>query len=126
MQVRGFTLLELLLVLLILGLMTALSLPRLLTLSERLQVAHQKDDVLSQINRLGFQAYRAGRSFTLTQYPSPALNSFLNLPADWSLTTQAPIQYRANGICEGGTIFLHYQQYNFPFQLQAPFCQAQQ
>lgn len=126
---KGYTLLELLVVLLILGLMTALTMPRLLTLYERLQVSQQRDDVLTQLNRLGFVAFSQGQAFTLTQYPPPetAVNQPappLTLPPGWSLLATPPIHYRANGVCEGGTLTMHYQQHTYPLRLAPPFCQA--
>jgi prepilin-type N-terminal cleavage/methylation domain-containing protein len=86
-KTAGYTLLELLVVMLIFGLLTGMVTPRLLTLYDSTRFAYQRDDVIAQITRLNYLAFKHGSSFDLSHYPVPAgataLPPFLQLPPGW-------------------------------------------
>lgn len=123
---NGYTLLELLIVLFIISLVTALIMPRLVNMYSRWQAAYERDEVFARLGGLGYLAYQQGNSFDLTQWPLPADAEQipLDLPLGWSLTTQAPIHFFAHGACSGGSVFLQYQEeQSFQLELHPPFCQ---
>jgi len=124
---RGFTLLELLVVLLLLGLVTGTIMPRLSNLYESAVRAFQLADLLQQISGLGYQAYQQGKPFRLGQLedPNPALEPPLNLPEGWYISADAPIDYRSNGVCTGGIISLHQQTAVQQWLLSPPLCQPE-
>lgn len=80
---RGFTLLEILFVLSILGLLAGLALPRMTALYDSFQWAGERDEALRALADLGLTASRQSREFELTSYPAPE-NAYLplTLPAD--------------------------------------------
>ncbi|OQW93345.1 MAG: hypothetical protein BWK79_11630 [Beggiatoa sp. IS2] len=128
----GFTLLELLVVLVLISLLTGLALPRLASWYSSLEMAYTRDDALARLGSLGYQAFQQGRDFTLTHYPlvegAPPIP--LELPAGWQLYTDAPIHYYGNGLCGGGTVHLFYggqkqRLAEYTVQLDPPFCQVQ-
>jgi general secretion pathway protein G len=125
-QKRGFTLLELLIVLLILGLISGLTLPRLNQMYQTLQISYQRDDAVTQMNRLGFHAFSHSLAFALSHEntESGLTNAPITLPDGWSIVTEKPIIYRANGVCEGGRLSLNHATGQWKIQLTPPFCQV--
>ncbi|OUD13183.1 pilus assembly FimT family protein [Thioflexithrix psekupsensis] len=124
---KGFTLLELLIVLFILGLIAGLALPRLTQVYQTLQVSYQRDDVVAQINRLGFHAFSHSLSFVLSHETTELglTKAPIEWAEGWSMVTEKPIIYRANGVCEGGRLWLRHATGQWAIQLTPPFCQVQ-
>ncbi|MDM8566176.1 prepilin-type N-terminal cleavage/methylation domain-containing protein [Candidatus Halobeggiatoa sp. HSG11] len=140
---HGYSLLELLVVLLVFSLLAGITVPRLVTMYDSVQVAFERDEVLSHLGELGYLAFRQSHDFTLTDYPPPVVSdeklektaetqkkepvkpSILALPEGWKIRVETPILFRANGVCNGGTLQLQYQQQKFKIQLKSPFCQPE-
>jgi general secretion pathway protein G len=129
---HGYTLLELLVVLLVLSLLTGLVVPRLITMYERAQIAYQRDEIFSQLNGLGYQAFQSGQTIKLTSIPISMTNEdnkasidFITLPKDWIIIIEKekPIIYKKNGVCEGGEVLFQYKNHFFRKKLFTPFCQ---
>lgn len=133
---QGYTLLELLVVMLIFSLLSALVIPRLSTVYHSFQLAYTRDDIIAQIGSLGYQAFQQGQNFKLIRYPPSAPENGdskekveeqqilpLELPPDWQIRTETPLFFQANGVCRGGTVFIHYQEQVFRLLLEPPFCQ---
>ena len=130
---KGYTLLEMMIVLFIFALLTGLIGPRLSTMYDSVQGAYQRDEIMSQLSSLSFQAYKKGLNFQFETYPFRPDNTdylilqkhiVLNLPPDWTMVAPQPILFRANGACSGGTVRLTYQALEYKVQLMPPFCQA--
>ncbi len=129
---KGFTLLELMVVLMILGLVSAVALPNLSQAFDRLQARLAEDRVIEEINRLPERAYLAkSELILLNQTTSRSSGSDnpgqqaikLDLPQGWSIKT-AGIVYRANGICEGGLLSVRFEgEAVWTGELIPPFCQ---
>ena len=125
----GYTLLEILVVLVLLGLLTGLAVPRLERMFDSLRIAFERDDVLDAIADLPYLANQQGLSFELTQFPaeaSPDSSSGqkvpLQLPEGWAVRAKKPIRYAANGVCGGGALTLQYAGQAFEVDLVPPLC----
>ena len=126
MMMRGYTLLEMLIVILLIGLISSLSLPRLSRLYESAMTAMERDDVLRQIAGLGYRAYSAGKSFELISYPLPEGSHLpLTLPEGWVLRAEVPIRYHQNGICEGGELMIGRDSQMSQWRLLPPLCRPE-
>lgn len=132
----GFTLVEILVVVFIIGLMSALVLPRVSVLFERFIVAYRRDDVLRQLADLGPRAVRESRAIHLrsTPEPEPAGSARrqpspptpedvrLDLPSGWKVVLDTPINYRFDGVCSGGRVTLDTGSQRYAYRLSPPHC----
>jgi len=132
----GFTLLELLVVLALLGVITSLALPRLSRLYEGVSIRSERDYLLDQLQGLGQLAWLRGDN--LIVYGTPAeddlaenahdasgsaadgddepqtstvgavdyTNFALDLPEGWEVHLEEPLRILANGVCLGGDVTL--------------------
>lgn len=130
---KGYTLLELMIVLFIFSLLTGLVAPRLMAMYDSVQAAYQRDEILSQINSLSYQAYQKGLNFSFETYPFQTANKDyvalqkniqLTVPEGWQMIADKPIVFRANGACTGGKLSLSYANQLYKVQLAPPFCRA--
>lgn len=119
----GFTLLELVVVLALLALATALVAPQGFRMIESWRRATEIDAALGAMNALGAQAQAQGRvlRFERGEVAAGAIPGF---PAGWGVEFSAPLVVQANGACGGTRGTLHAGRYTRPFALDAPFCSA--
>lgn len=117
----------------IFGLLVALVTPNLGRLYSSVSSAYNLDDSISRLNALGYNVMRQGRPFTLSTYPlpkkspdsSPSFAAPLELTEGWKIHADPPIQYHANGVCDGGQLNLSYEESSYQFTLTAPQCLLQ-
>ena len=119
----GYSLIEVVVVLVLLSLVTSVVIPNLSSTIDRFQLRSNQDEVLIQLSGLGYLAYQKQQAIVL--YPDDDLGDVLGLPEGWTIELESPIRYQANGICLGGTITLFYKQEAKEFLLTAPFCRPE-
>lgn len=140
---RGYTLLELLVVLAVLAAIVAVAVPRFLQLYARVSFAFQRDDVERQLLELPQEVRRSGRGGILFD-PSAGVHpgdtaaaaatvgsarAFeewqplrMELPGNWSLRVPNPILYHFTGACEGGEVILTVAGLSNRYVLTPPLC----
>lgn len=124
---HGFTLLELLIVLALMGLLGSLAVPALGRLIDSLRYRSERSSVIAQINTLSYRNFLLAQDYTLrTENISNTLKDdqpALDLPAGWAVRVPTPVHYQFNGYCSGGVVILiapdHVPE---SLRLQAPGC----
>lgn len=123
---RGYTLLELLIVILLFGLIAGLALPSLYRMYESGRLAFEKDEVIRQVASLGHAAYSRGAYYQLSRLPNEEQNPpLLELPDGWTLAAEPPIQYYPNGVCLGGTVKITFGHSEIVLKLDPPLCKPE-
>lgn len=115
----GYTLLEMVVVMSVLAMATAVVAPMGSRMIETWRNATQVQDVVSQIEHLPSTARDSGSPLDSgkdgKQLP-------LTLPAGWSLDLQQPLHVLANGACSSATATLITTTQRIDMQVEAPFC----
>jgi prepilin-type N-terminal cleavage/methylation domain-containing protein len=105
---RGFTLLELLVVLALIGFLTAMVAPNLQKLTGSVTYATQHDALVADIAGLSYRAFANGHGIFLNNDTLATVlsdgNPTLAVPEGWQVKIKQPIQYTFNGFCSGGMI----------------------
>jgi len=105
---RGFTLLELLVVLTVVGLVTALVAPNLGRLVGSMERAVRRDGLVADIAGLSFRAYSLGQGFELSEagfnVPLRDGDLVLSVPSGWRVEVESPIRFSFTGLCSGGSL----------------------
>jgi len=122
---NGYTLLEIIIVITLLGLMSGLAIPSLSSLYNSFQWANKRDDVLRRIGMLGYSAFQERREFELKDYPSPDSALPLELPDGWQIKAEHPICYKSDGVCLGGKLQLSYGETIILLNLKPPHCRPE-
>jgi len=143
-RLRGFSLLELMVVLSLLGLVTLLAFPNLQRLYEGFAKRSEQGRILNQIAGLGREAMLRGRAYGVYETDSDSVSvdagsvtvdadgkvlGFapypLEIPANWELALDRPLLVRANGVCLGANLtLLHQGEPAVRLMLEAPYCRV--
>ncbi len=149
----GFSLLEMLMVVFIMGLAVAVVAPNFPLLFDRLAFANQRDSFLKEINTLPYDSFSTSQDLVLSEsvlgsnlpiadellingqvdtnspdfqipYRSSNLKpAELTVPDGWTIRIPQPIFYRASGFCTGGDIKVSVGDLEYDYELVSPYCQ---
>ena len=121
---RGFTLLELLVVLTLMSLLAGLVVPRLTGALEQRQHARQLAELERRLHALPLRAAVEQNWFELG--PDPAANAaVLDLPPEWLVTADRTIEIRPDGACSAGLLEVEGPHGLQLWELTAPLCRVQ-
>ena len=114
---KGFTLLELMVVLGLVTVVSAVVFPGLLRLYESVSGAIELEEIVMEINGLGRKSFESGQGFRLNGRNLP-------LPEGWRLEVHKPVVYTASGVCRGGTVsIIRDNELQLSQRLSPPYCQ---
>ena len=131
----GFTLLELMIVLALLGLLTALAVPNLQRLFASVSTSTERQHILDQFEALGREALANGRAYVVFSETPDADTAAgyadferrpIDLPDAWRFRLDRPLLVRANGFCRGGELTLiHEDAPVLRATLAPPYCRVE-
>lgn len=119
---RGFTLLEMVVVLSILGLATAMVAPSVMHSIGTWQRRGEVESVLDQVRGLPAVARAQGRDLVINDKSLAAAGSPLHVSAGWTLVTDKEWRVRHNGVCQAGSIAMESSGRKSLIEVTAPFC----
>ncbi len=122
MRHGGFTLLEMVVVLAILGLATAMVAPSAIRGIDSWRRQAEVDSLLDQIRALPGNARASGKPVVLSAETLKAGKAPLRIANEWSLGVPEPWSVSANGVCEGGEITIGNTLGTRTIVVAAPFC----
>ena len=124
---RGFTLLELVVVLAIMALIVAFAAVRLRTFVEAWRANASRDTIFGEVQHLPVLARVAGRRLRITSLPAapasaPDSASKLDWPDGWTAQFDPPLTVNPNGACADSTLLLSDGSHHYRARVAAPFC----
>jgi prepilin-type N-terminal cleavage/methylation domain-containing protein len=99
MRASGFTLLELLIVLALIGLVAAVVVPGLARTYDAIVSSGERADVVRALEGLPLRARSAGESIAIDRGDRRALAAHLQLPEGWTVDLEEPLRIEHTGLC---------------------------
>ena len=118
----GFTLLELLIVLVLLGATAAIAVPGLQRTYEAVSRSGERAEVIRQIEGLPLLARAQGEAVSIEAGDVAGLASRLTMPQGWRVAPVDPIRVRANGLCADAQVRVEGPGIDEQWRLRAPGC----
>lgn len=122
MRARGFSLLEMIVVLAILGLAAALVAPSALRSIDSWRRQAELDALLDQLRALPGNARASGAAIAISKEAMASEAPPLRVAGDWEISVPRAWSVRANGVCEGGAIEIGNRFGTRTIQVSGPFC----
>lgn len=117
----GYTLLEMIVVMGILAMATAVAAPPSYRMIRSWQEATQLEDVIQQLDRLPTRSRSIGEPIEAT--PDAPLDA-IELPEQWKLDFKTPFYVQANGACSNAQATLTTTYQTVELEISAPFCRT--
>lgn len=118
----GFSLLELLIVLALLAMVTAMVAPRLARTYDAVVGSGERDEVDRQLERLPRIARLGGQAIEVGAGDAEGLAARLDLPEGWVVEPLETLRIEANGICLGAPLEVSGRGRSERVRLLAPAC----
>jgi prepilin-type N-terminal cleavage/methylation domain-containing protein len=121
----GFSLLELLVVLALIGMLTAVVAPRLQRTYDAIAGSGERDEVGRQLERLPLLARHAGKAISIARGDEAALAGRITLPEGWSVSPLEELRIEASGVCHPARLRVSGRGVVEVQQLTAPACEVE-
>lgn len=121
---RGFTLLEMLVVLVILGLAASLVAPPLARTFDRVSEAGDRDSVRRELAALPMLARRGGVHVRIAA-GQPIPSSLISVPTGWSVIALTELRVESSGFCEDASVQMRGPSQVLDLRLLAPDCRVE-
>jgi general secretion pathway protein G len=121
---RGYTLLEILVVVAVLALATAMVAPSGYRLIESWQRQSQADTLLGELSTLATANRDSGAELYLAAGTYRDRLGRIDLPAGWAVVLLTDLRVLANGVCLGTRGEAMHDGLVIGFEMNAPYCQA--
>ena len=122
---RGFSLLEMLVVLAVVSIMVALVAPRLAGTVRAIATSGERAEVARQIERLPLLARRRSHALAMEAGDQLVVEG-LALPDGWKVVALSPLRVAANGICQSGRLRVDGGGNQEEWTVAAPDCTVAQ
>lgn len=119
---RGFTLLELLIVLALVSMLAAMVAPRLQRTYDAVVSSGERAEAVRQLERLPLLARDNGRAILVPAGDPAALGSLLSLPPGWEALALEPLRVEASGLCHAARVRVQGEGVVEQWSLAAPDC----
>lgn len=119
----GFSLLEMLVVLVLISVMTALVAPRLQGTVEAIASSGERDEVTRQLERLPLLARQQGHSIQIVVGQDVSV-AYLALPAGWKVQPLTVLSIASNGICNTASLQVEGRGTAEKWSIAAPDCKV--
>jgi len=121
-QPRGFTLLELLVVLGLIAMMAALVAPRLQQTYDAIARSGERAEAVRQLELLPLRARSTGRAIVVDADDPAMLGQYLELPEGWTASALQPLRVDASGVCHSAQVRVTGGGAAETWTLRAPDC----
>lgn len=121
-SVRGFSLLELLVVLALIGMLTAVVAPRLQRTYDAVAGSGERDEVRRQLQRLPLLARAAGEPIDVPVGADAELSARIALPEGWRIQLLEPVRVEASGACHAARLRVEGRGVTEEWLLAVPDC----
>lgn len=122
-RMRGFSLLEMLVVLVILGMAAALVAPSLSRTAERVRAAGDRDELVRRLGFLSAAVRAEGRDRHWVPGDALEVPRFA-WPEGWKVHVLTALRVEASGFCAGGDVRVRGPGGERRYRLEAPDCQV--
>ena len=123
MRHLGFTLLELIVVLAIMGLATALVAPSMLRGIDSWQRQAAMDTLMDDLRALPGEARARGVPIVVDDASLQSATPPFAVEGDWQLRVPEPWRVGSNGVCEGGDVIVSNNFGERTIRVSPPFCE---
>lgn len=127
LQIKGFSLLELLVILLIMGLLAGVTFPQIGKIQQSNIFNIEKKQLISVFESLPYFASLNALELEISTIPTgnKVLDDYLKIPTGWSIKVEQKIIVKANGFCAGGKFVAFKESRNVRMDLLSPMCKIQ-
>ena len=116
----GFSLVELTVVLVLVGLISAMALPNLATAYRRFEFHSALQQVHLRLAQLPLEVRLSGKPITIADPED--VTTYLEPQKHWHIEVIEPIRISFSGICHGGEVEFHLEDFSERVAVSAPYC----